>query len=322
MSIQRKRKIARRKKIDNKIKRALESSKRGTKKSKIYRRLEELPESITILSYLNDGFEKELYLASLKNLSDVDNPIRFNNFAYCMREIVELVIKRYSKNGEIRKCWWFKSYREKDPKYVSTSQQAKYAIQGGLHKDIVDEIMQQYDDEETIDKIILRFKDAHDQLNEHTHVGEKEFNIGDKACEKLASEVLAITSDIFYLVDHFRDVTFVSIKDRVSQELTSEFIDSTLDDIDILSTHSVIDHSEIDDFYLTEINSSSVVICGRGTAYFNLQWGSGSDMKRGDGAKMNESFPFTFELHANVNNIKELSVGGKGINVDTSSWCQ
>jgi hypothetical protein len=47
-------------------------------------------DSVKILEHLNTGFEKDLFLASLNNLSDKGNPLRFNNFAYCMREIITL----------------------------------------------------------------------------------------------------------------------------------------------------------------------------------------------------------------------------------------
>jgi len=322
MSIQRKRKIARRRKIEGKIRRAVEREKSVAKKSKAFHNLERSQKLKDILRYLNDGFEKELFIASIKNLSDTGNPVRFGNFAYCMREIVNILIDKYAKNiDEVQKCSWYKPYNKKDSRSFTRPQKVRYAIHGGLNDEIVARIIQNYDEEESIENIINRFNSAYDSLNDYTHVGERQFNIGDKACEELANEVLEVTSNILYLIEHFRVDIFHGVKNRVDEEVLSEFIGSTLDDVDILSTHSVIDYAEIEGFEVTAINSSGVAICGRGTAHFTLQWGSNSDRKKG-GASVSESFPCTFELHACVNNINRLSVSGDGIQVDTSSWYQ
>ncbi len=62
--------------------------------------------SQSILSHLGAGFEQNLFLASLENLSDKGNPVRFNNFAYCMREIIGIILAKYSDDEQIQECSW------------------------------------------------------------------------------------------------------------------------------------------------------------------------------------------------------------------------
>ena len=64
-----------------------------------------------IESRLVDGFEKELFHAALYNLDDVNNRLRFNNFAYAMRELVRHVLDRLAPDVEVLGCSWWEEMR-------------------------------------------------------------------------------------------------------------------------------------------------------------------------------------------------------------------
>jgi len=47
-----------------------------------------------ISSHLADGFERDLFATALRNLADLENRLRFNNFAYTMRELMHRMLSR------------------------------------------------------------------------------------------------------------------------------------------------------------------------------------------------------------------------------------
>lgn len=287
----------------------------------LYKHLIANHNSIKILEYLSYGFEKDLFLASLNNLSDKGNPLRFNNFAYCMREIITLILARYSSDEDILKCCWYKN-ETKNENGVTRAQRAKYAIQGGLSDDRVFEVLEldEDDDKEILGKTLKEFTKSFRELNEHTHLREKRFNIGDELCESLASKVLGVMKRILMLIEDLRGQIKSHVEGEISDVLITEFIDTTFDDLDILSSHSVVDYSQVDDHYVDSICSDHVKVSVDGTVFCELQWGSGSDMRNGIGASMSESFPYQAVINAKLENLKKLELGEEGINVDTTSW--
>lgn len=225
----------------------------------IYKHLIRNTNSVRILEYLASGFEQELFLASLNNLSDKGNPLRFNNFAYCMREIITLILAKYSSDEDILNCCWYKNETDKDSG-VTRAQRAKYAIQGGFNDEMVFEILQ-LDAEEEKDLIkdtLTQFTKLFRELNEHTHLREKRFNIGDILCESLAFQLLSVMDSILTLIEDLREQIKSYVEGEIDDSLVSEFVNSTFNELDILSTHTSVDYSEINSYHVECIYSKHV----------------------------------------------------------------
>lgn len=296
--------------------------KRGKfQRTAIYKHLISNDNSIKILEHLGIGFEKDLFLASLNNLSDKGNPLRFNNFAYCMREIITLILDKYSSDEDILKCCWYRNETKKE-NGITRAQRAKYSIQGGFSDEKVFELLEldEEDDNGFISDTLKRFTKLFRELNEHTHLREKRFNIGDVLCESLAFQVLAVMNEILTSIENLRDQIKSHVESEVDEVLVTEFVTSTFNELDILSTHTFVDYSDLDSFHVESICSGHVIIKGYGTVYCELQWGSGSDMRNGIGASMSDSYPYEFTIHAKLNDLKSLELGDEGITVDTESW--
>lgn len=56
-----------------------------------------------IRNYLEEGFERQLYEASVKNLSYTNNPISLNSFSYSLRELIANYLERASPNDRVKK---------------------------------------------------------------------------------------------------------------------------------------------------------------------------------------------------------------------------
>ncbi len=289
-------------------------------RTKIYKSLSSSEESQKILSHLSFGFEKDLYQAALNNLSDKGNPLRFNNFAYTMREIITLILSRYSSDEDILKCCWYRNETNTD-NGVTRAQRAKYAIQGGFSDERVFELLElDEEDRNYVQKKLKSFTKLFRELNEHTHLREKRFNIGDSKCEELALAVMRIVNDILVLVEEMRSQIISHVESEVDSTIVEEFISNTFDEIDILSTHSVVDYSELESFHVSKISSEHIWIVGVGIAHCELQWGSNSDLKNDIGATSSESYPYDFTLQAPLSNLRDLQLIPEGLKLDTSSW--
>ena len=81
---------------------------------------------------LAEGFERDLFAASQKNLSDKSNPLRLNNYSYAMRELTRHILHRLAPDHNVLICDWYKNETDKD-NGITRKQRAYYAVQGGLH---------------------------------------------------------------------------------------------------------------------------------------------------------------------------------------------
>lgn len=78
----------------------------------------------------------------------------------------------------------------------------------------------------------------------------------------------------------------------------------------------------VDSHEVTCITSETVHIRVSGSLGVTLQWGSNSDLRRGDGAEMDESFEYTCELTCEAANpdIEALEFVEDSLMVDTGDW--
>lgn len=63
-----------------------------------------------------------------------------------------------------------------------------------------------------------------------------------------------------------------------------------------LATHIHIEEVDGVEIEAVTINPSEILVTGSATVYLELQYGSDSDFDRGDGSRLNDSYPFTFRI--------------------------
>ncbi|MCG9629036.1 hypothetical protein L1D34_30035 [Vibrio mediterranei] len=289
-------------------------------RSTLYNHLINDDNSQKILSHLGVGFEQNLFLASLENLSDKGNPVRFNNFAYCMREIISIILAKYSDDDEIQRCAWFVPPSDTT---VTRKQRVIYSICGGLELEYVKrEVLQIEEDEENIlDQTLKVFGKKFGELSKYTHVrSDSSFNISNDLCEKLSKEVLKLTSDIVRLVEQCRSEIQNLVREQISETVTQEALTTTLEGLDILSSHGHVNDVEISEFSVDDIDSQWLKIKGTGYAYCTLVWGSGSDFRNDNGATMDEDFPLNFTAHIPLGNFNDVQIFEGDIDVDNREW--
>lgn len=263
---------------------------------------------------LTDGFELNLLSAAFVNLSE-KNPLRFNNFAYTLRELLRHVLHRLAPDLEVSQCIWYKPDPSSSTGFTR-HQRIKYAIQGGLSDFYVtkrlglDEIKDRIHDLLRIIKI----------LNGYTHIEPDTFDIGDSDTESLAGECLEAASGFVEKMGETRGRIFDTLLDDIDKTLFDRAVSVSVEEILALSTHQSIDDIYSDGGHVVHIGPKSLTVHVSGHLECELQYGSNSDMRRGDGATISESFPFDgkiiVKLEAPLGSVTEIG----GFNVDTSGW--
>ena len=77
-------------------------------------------------------------------------------------------------------------------------------------------------------------------------------------------------------------------------------ISETHTEIDLVATHHFIDSVEVYDHEIDSIDSKYIYITAYGNLETILQYGSSGDLRRGDGATIHHSFPFTSKFILNI----------------------
>lgn len=103
--------------------------------------------------------------------------------------------------------------------------------------------------------------------------------------------------------------------------LFQTMINDLPDELDELSSHTLIDDISDVDIDEIEINKNSIYVTGNGVVDVELQMGSDGDARRGDAFNTNESFPFDFDITLEYNSKQELQITEvNNLNVDTSAF--
>jgi len=262
-------------------------------------------------------FEKNLFEASLQNLEDKSNKLRFNNFAYSVRELSRHILHNLAPDHEIICCSWYKN-ETGTPGIISRGERVKYAIQGGLVDSFVDLEIVEID---TINSLKKQINKSINILNKYTHINSSTFNISEKNINEYSSQVLSALFKLAETIKESRDIIIQKIEDKIYDEFITHSITKVIDEIDILATHHEVEEIEPSSFHIIKIESQSLVIKTDGFVSVRLQWGSDSDLRNDIGGEMFTSFPFDCIINVEINKkLEDASISIEKFDVDTSDW--
>jgi len=268
----------------------------------------------SIAGRLPSEFESDLFQAALGNLDEVSNPLRFNNFAYSMRELVRHVLSRLAPDAAVLRCDW---YREETGRAngISRRQRVYFAVQGGLSdKYVRDELGLD------IARIHRKLRDSVDNLSKHTHIEEGTFSIEPERVDELVDETLSSVVGLLDTIDECRKLMRESLWEHIDTSVIDSGLMNTILSIDELATHHWIEEIYTSDIEIADIGVDFVQIVAEGTVSCTLQWGSHSDLRKGDGATLPQSFPFRCKLQSPVDDPSNVLVDPEAFGADTSSW--
>lgn len=263
---------------------------------------------------LCEGFEKNLFAAAQKNLADKSNPLRLNNYSYAMRELIRHVLHRLAPDENVIQCSWYKNETDRE-KGITRKQRAYYAVQGGLDDSYVKDTL-----ELEVDDIHKDLIKAINRLSKFTHIEPNVFDLPEAEVESLVNETTEAVYGFLATINDCRKLVIDGLWEHIDSAVIDETLRETIIAIDELATHHFIDEVYTDKIAIFEINHESILFLVEGAVGCELQWGSNSDLRRGDGAVLPQSFPFTCELSSPVYEPESVETIESSLRVNTSSW--
>ncbi|ANY85468.1 hypothetical protein BB934_45450 (plasmid) [Microvirga ossetica] len=261
---------------------------------------------------LLDEFSQHVLTGAMRVVRDEKNPIRLNLFAAAVRELYSHTLHLLAPDERVTKCSWYRL--EPGTKGPTRAQRAKFATQGGLSDEFIAEVGV---DVEHLHRAAI---DAINELNKFTHVRPGVIEPDKGKVESFVSEALSALIGLFESFAECSEEVLHTLQDAIDRAAVEAFVLETIPEVDELATHHSVEEAYVEDMAITAVTETTVHFKLSGSLSVELQWGSNSDWRRGDGAKMRQSFPFEMTMQSSVDaltNFDEVV-----FQVDTSRWYQ
>lgn len=214
---------------------------------------------------------------------------------------------------QVKQASWFKP--ERPDGNATRWQRVVFTIQGGLSDTFVKDDLKV--DPQPLRKRLLS---AVDDLSKQVHGREQ--TIVTARVEQDASAratVMAMTA----FLDTIHDCR-AAILDPIAEALDDAAVDALLSDslleVDELASHFSLEEVYVHRTVVHAIGAHEITYRATGSVSVVLQWGSNSDLRRGDGAELSQSFPFFCDIEVPLDEPWELDLSEISCGVDTSSW--
>lgn len=231
-------------------------------------------------------FQSDLLKAAFDNL-EVRGALRFNNFAYSLREFLRHILHEAAPAEEVKKCLWFKPDKNAAGG-ITRSHRAKYAIQGGLSDQFLNKKLEIIE----VDDVLKGLVQAQNVLSKYTHIEPETFDVSEAEARKIIEECLEAAASYVEQVFDCRRSVRDSLMEHVDQHLINKIVSDGIDEINEIATHGWPDGHWIEAVWIEDISSNSVLVSVEGTVDVGLQYGSDSDVRRDMGVVISDSFPF------------------------------
>lgn len=270
-------------------------------------------EKIRVL--LTTKFENDLFDASIRNLQELDNKLRFNNFSYTIRELSRHILNTLSPEKNLKDCCWFLDPVTSKP---TRAQKIKYAIQGGIDDKILEQWGFNLDEIIATSKTILK---AIDELNRYTHINPDVFDMENEQIKIQIQNVIDAFLSFINTITSYREGLKKFLDGNIEEQMMVSSVTTFFQNIDSLAPHHSIDECYVSDFEVSEINDKYIIVDVTGSISATLEYGSRRERQADDGLDVEVSFPFTTRIEYEIS--AEFPLCGFVIeeyDVDTSSW--
>ncbi|MFL0087956.1 hypothetical protein V2550_04720 [Tenacibaculum maritimum] len=269
-----------------------------------------------IKKILSSEFEIDLFESAIHNLNDKKNKLRYNNFAYSIRELSRHFLHRLAPDENVKKCNWFTVQTENEK--PTRTQRIKYAIQGGINDETLNELG--LDSEELNDEI-KSIKKTIDSLSKYTHINPESFDLKDDEITEKSEKVLSEFRTFAERIESYRDDLRHFLDGKIEEQMIDGVISNFYGNVDMLAPHHSLDYSEISEYHIIEINQNSIIVEVLGDIHFTLEYGSRKERREGDGLDLHESFPFQTKIFYEISSdFPSSKYEIEEFDVDTQEW--
>jgi len=248
-----------------------------------------------------------------RTIADIDNPLRLNFFSTAMRILFEHVTTTLARNDEVVRCSWFRT--EQDSGKPTRWQRATFAIQGGFSDEFVTGNL-------GVDPRPLRKRllSAIDDLSKHVHGRENTIILDRDEQNAFAIGTVDAMAAFLEAVHDCRAAVLEPIEEELDGTAVDALLSETIGNVDELASHHSIEEIYVDRIFVHTIGADTITYRATGSVSVVLQWGSNSDLRRGDGAELDQSFPFNCDIALPLEEPWEIGMAEISYGVDTSEW--
>lgn len=266
-----------------------------------------------ILSKLATNFEKDVFEAGLLSLDQVANPLRLNHFATTLRELSRIVLKRLAPDVQVKACSWY-SQAPGVPD-ITRHQRITYAVQAGLSDAFVTTTLAL--DVDAMRKELLR---SISQLSKYTHIEPAVFGIAGAMLDMTVTEALEAFLAFLEMVEECRESVESAVRVNAEQALHDELLSNTVSELDQLATHYNVEDTQIETVKINLMDAVRIEFSVSGNVECRFQYGSGSDVRNGDGVVTYDSYPLKCDFEASIASPLQVAVKARSLNIDNESF--
>ena len=265
---------------------------------------------LEVRSKLIDDFSAQVLTGALAVVTDPSNPIRLNLFAAAMRELFGHTLHVLAPDANVTKCKWYKP--EPRTNGPTRRQRAKYATQGGLPDDYIDQIGV------NVNHLHEAAIQAVAKMSKYTHVRPGVIVDDPSEVAVFVDGAMNALLGLFTSFAECRSRVLDALSEEIDDKAVNALITDTIQSVDELASHNSLEEVYVDQTRVVSLTHDTIYIKATGTLAVGLQWGSNSDVSRGDGIMLDDSFPFEVTMQSPIDDVS--SFYGVEYSVDTSSW--
>lgn len=267
-----------------------------------------------LMRMLEVDFQKRLLSAAERSLQDNENPVRLNNFCTNFRELVRHVLDYLAPNEEIKACTWYIP-DSTSTTGVTRSHRAAFLIHGGISVEYAStQLMIDIEGERR------GFTKAVSELSKYTHVNPTTFDTPADKVEEHVARACGALRTLLLVAASARKKLIEAIQERIEEEVVHAVLRETVMAVDEIASHHSIEGVALDNVEVLRIGADEIEFIAFGSLEVELQWGSNSDRRKGDGATLNQTFPLTLKLTAPVDEPSLIEAIDDSLSVDISDW--
>jgi hypothetical protein len=135
-----------------------------------------------------------------------------------------------------------------------------------------------------------------------------------------ASSTIEALSKLLGTYHECRNAILAPIQEALDEAAIDALLYETIQEIDELASHHSVDEIYVDETSVKSIGSDEITYCAEGSLDITLQWGSNSDVRRGDGVEVGENFSFKCDIRVSLDDIWDLGNAETNYRIDRKGW--
>ena len=261
----------------------------------------------------DNGFLRQVLQGVMRVARDKGNPIRGNLVASGLREVIGHVLYTLAPDEDVQSCVWFA--QAADTNTVTRRQRAKYIVQAGLpHKFVEDTLGLD------VRQFVQPVLDPINVLSKATHVRAETIVHKGRLVREMIHDVLLGLRGLLDAAAASRDEMKRVIAGVMHHAVFESLISETIQELDELSTHTIVDGHHIDAVEVQKMNATRISYVITGHVDVELQYGSDSDVRNDIGYRKDDSYPYRATVLSKAARPLEIRSDDVELAVDNRSF--